>query len=96
MNAESIAESLDLKRNGTGWRGPCPVCGGSDKSQKFVIRDDGDHVLCSLLCRVRSGHDRPGTESAEVVAGVRDLSPQEKISRQSGKIPRRDRGRALA
>ena len=45
IDAPFIAESLDLKRYGQGWRGPCPVCGGSDKAKKLVIREDGDHVL---------------------------------------------------
>ena len=39
MDAQTIAETLDLKKNGTGWRGPCPVCGGSAKATKFSIAD---------------------------------------------------------
>ena len=61
MDASCIAESLDLKRNGNGWRGPCPVCGGSDKSQKFVIRDDGDHVL--VHCFAGCDQDMPSSGS---------------------------------
>ena len=56
MDASSIAESLNLRRNGNGWRGPCPVCGGSDKSSKFSIRDGdmgGVIVWCFAGCTQR-------------------------------------------
>ena len=56
MDASTIAESLDLRRNGTGWRGPCPVCGGSDKASKFSIRDGdmgGVIVWCFAGCTQR-------------------------------------------
>ena len=84
MDAAIIAESLDLKRNGTGWRGPCPICGGSDKSQKFVIRDDGDHVLV---------HCFAGCEQDAIVRELKarklwpesGLSPQQKMSRRREK-----------
>lgn len=45
MDAETIAHSLGGKRYGKGYRSPCPVCGGSDKSTKFSIKDAGDRVL---------------------------------------------------
>ena len=57
MDASYIAESLDLKRNGNGWRGPCPVCGGSDKASKFSIRDGdmgGVIVWCFAGCSQQS------------------------------------------
>lgn len=42
MNAETIAHGLGLKRAGRGWRGPCPIHGGSsftvsEKSGKPVF-----------------------------------------------------------
>ena len=37
MDASYIAESLDLKRNGNGWRGPCP--GLRRQRQVAEIRD---------------------------------------------------------
>jgi hypothetical protein len=55
--AASIAEALQLNRNGNGWRGPCPVCGGSDKASKFSIRDGdmgGVIVWCFAGCSQQS------------------------------------------
>ena len=57
MDASIIAEALALKRNGNGWRGPCPVCGGSDKASKFSIRDGdmgGVIVWCFAGCSQQS------------------------------------------
>ena len=45
MNANTIAEALGLRKSGSGYRGPCPVCGGSDKATKFTLREDGDRTL---------------------------------------------------
>ena len=49
MNAQAIAEALELKRNGKGWRGPCPVCGGDNRSTKFSIKD-GDNGTPLVKC----------------------------------------------
>ena len=57
MNAEYIAEAIGLKRTGAGWRGPCPVCGGSDKASKFSVRDGdmgGVIVWCFAGCSQKS------------------------------------------
>ena len=56
VDAETIADALDLKRNGKGWRGPCPVCGGSDKSNKFSLKDgdNGPLVYCFSGCTFES------------------------------------------
>lgn len=36
-----IADKYNLRRHSGRWKGPCPKCGGSSKSDKFVIQDDG-------------------------------------------------------
>ncbi len=36
-----IADKYNLRRYSGRWKGPCPKCGGSSKSDKFVIQDDG-------------------------------------------------------
>jgi predicted RNA-binding Zn-ribbon protein involved in translation (DUF1610 family) len=36
-----IASRYKLARRGGRWVGPCPQCGGSDRSDKFNMRDDG-------------------------------------------------------
>lgn len=36
-----IADRFNLTRRAGRWVGPCPKCGGSKSSDKFVIRDDG-------------------------------------------------------
>lgn len=36
-----IANRFNLARRSGRWAGPCPKCGGSRSSDKFVIRDDG-------------------------------------------------------
>jgi hypothetical protein len=45
MDAQTIAEALNGKRYGKGYRSACPVCGGSDKSTKFTMTDTGDRTL---------------------------------------------------
>lgn len=45
MDAETIAQALDGRKYGNGYRAPCPICGGSNKSTKFTIRQDGDRIL---------------------------------------------------
>jgi phage/plasmid primase-like uncharacterized protein len=43
MNAEAIAAALQLRHIGRGWRGGCPLCGGS---KRFQVREgDGGAVL---------------------------------------------------
>jgi hypothetical protein len=53
MDAEIIAAALGGKRYGKGYRSACPVCGGSDKSTKFSMKDAGDRVLvyCHAGCQ---------------------------------------------
>lgn len=38
---EDIADRYSLSRKTGKWVGPCPKCGGSSRSDKFNIRDDG-------------------------------------------------------
>lgn len=38
---ENIARQYGLRRGNGRWSGPCPKCGGSNRSDKFVMRDDG-------------------------------------------------------
>ena len=45
IDAKTIADALGGKRYGNGYRSSCPVCGGSDKSTKFIMKDHGDRVL---------------------------------------------------
>ena len=45
MDAQTIADALELRREGNSFRGACPVCGGSDKATKFSMTDAGDRVL---------------------------------------------------
>lgn len=87
MEASYIAESLNLKRNGNGWRGPCPVCGGSDRSQKFVIRDDGGCVLV---------HCFAGCDQDSIVRELkaRNLWPESRLSPQEKKSRSKERSRA--
>lgn len=37
----TIAHSHNLRRTGRRWVGPCPKCGGSNRSDKFNLWDDG-------------------------------------------------------
>ena len=41
MTPDQIANTYNLKRRGHRWAGPCPKCGGSSSSDKFVLREDG-------------------------------------------------------
>ena len=43
MTPEQIANTYNLRRRGNRWAGPCPKCGGSRASDKFVLRDDGGY-----------------------------------------------------
>lgn len=38
---DNIVRTYELKRRGNRWAGPCPKCGGSSRSDKFSIREDG-------------------------------------------------------
>ncbi len=38
---DKIVAEYNLRRRGKGYVGPCPECGGSSRSDKFMIRDDG-------------------------------------------------------
>ena len=53
IDAETIATALGGRRYGKGYRSPCPVCGGSEKSTKFTMRDASDRVLvyCHAGCQ---------------------------------------------
>ena len=53
IDAETIATALGGRRYGNSYRSPCPVCGGSDKSTKFTMRDAGHRVLvyCHAGCQ---------------------------------------------
>ena len=90
MDAETIADALDLKKTGTGWRGPCPVCGGSDMATKFTVRDEGSQVLV---------HCFAGCTQDAVIAELRhrglwpDTTPQQKRTRTK-RMRTRDRERA--
>ena len=39
MDAQTIAEALELRRYGESWCGPCPCCGGGKGSTKFSVKD---------------------------------------------------------
>lgn len=41
MTPEVIAQQYNLRRTGNRYTGPCPQCGGSARSDKFDLRDDG-------------------------------------------------------
>jgi len=41
MTPETIAHNYNLHRVGNGYAGPCPKCGGSPRSDKFNLKDDG-------------------------------------------------------
>lgn len=80
MNTETIVQKIaadhGLRRRGKLYAGPCPFCGGSNKSDKFNIRPDGGYICrgCgetgdvitwlrkqeSLSCP--DAHDRAGRE----------------------------------
>lgn len=47
MDIQPIAEALGLKRAGSEFKGPCPLCGGHDR---FHIKTGAQHDLI-LLCR---------------------------------------------
>ncbi|MCC7176068.1 MAG: hypothetical protein IT159_12800 [Bryobacterales bacterium] len=50
MTAATIARELGLKRAGSGWRGSCPVCGGTNR---FELKQGRSAVLltCWRGCR---------------------------------------------
>ena len=87
MSAEYIAKALGLRRTGSGWRGPCPVCGGSDGATKFTVRDDGDNVL--VHCFGGCGQDSIVRELKS-----RSLWPESRLTPQQKKSRRRDKSRA--
>jgi hypothetical protein len=39
---------VTLRRNGGRLVGPCPMCGGSAKAQRFEIRDNGESWVCAV------------------------------------------------
>ena len=39
ISLEQAASLLDLRRYGSQYRGPCPVCGGSERATKFRLRE---------------------------------------------------------
>lgn len=41
IDIQGIAEKHNLRQRGDRYTGPCPQCGGSAKSDKFQMRDDG-------------------------------------------------------
>lgn len=47
MDVQGIAEALGLKRAGSEYKGPCPLCGGHDR---FHIKE-GQSADLILLCR---------------------------------------------
>jgi hypothetical protein len=47
MDIQAIADALGLKRAGSEYKGPCPLCGGHDR---FHIKAGSQHDLI-LLCR---------------------------------------------
>ena len=61
MNIEGIAEGLGLKRAGSEYKGPCPLCGGTDR---FHIKQ-GQHADLILLCR-------HGCRYADIMRGLED------------------------
>lgn len=48
-NAAEVAQQLGLRRMGGQYRGPCPVCAGSDRATKFVLRQ-GDGGTLAWAC----------------------------------------------
>lgn len=47
--AEVAAQYVQLRRNGRGMIGPCPVCGGGDKTgTRFEIFEDGESWACAV------------------------------------------------
>lgn len=47
MNIQHIAETLGLKKCGSEYKGPCPICGGNDR---FHIKS-GKEASLLMLCR---------------------------------------------
>ena len=45
MNAHDLSNALDLRPDGNSFRGPCPVCGGSDKATKFCLSERDGTVM---------------------------------------------------
>jgi len=41
VTPQEIANKYNLRKSGNRYAGPCPQCGGSDRSDKFSIQDDG-------------------------------------------------------
>jgi len=87
MNVAEIARALHLRKVGTAWRGPCPICGGKTR---FQIREgrNGPLIWCwggcdrkDLLVELRRWGLLPQPER-------RELSPAER--RAAAEQRRRD------
>ena len=52
LSTIQIATALNLRKHGSGYRGPCPCCGGSNKATKFVVRDGHSRAIwtCHAGC----------------------------------------------
>lgn len=60
--AESIAARFDLKRAGSEWKGPCPVCGGHDR---FHVKNGASQLIlyCRYGCEYRDLANAVGLQS---------------------------------
>lgn len=43
LNYQQIAATYNLRQHGNRYTGPCPKCGGSERSDKFQLRSDGGY-----------------------------------------------------
>lgn len=78
-----IASRYKLRRGSGRYAGPCPKCGGSARSDKFVIQDDGGFKCygCDFKgdiitwLREMEGKSCPRPTSRQVPPAVRQLAP---------------------
>ena len=79
---ESIAEAFGLKRSGAEYKGPCPICGGTDRfhvkngTDKLLLHCRNGCLFSDLASAVDIGRDsRPVPRRSEITLPKIDLGP---------------------
>ena len=80
-----------IRKTITGWRGPCPLCGGSARATKFTISRDGNVAKChacdwggdlySLIKQVQSLGFLEAVGVAAELAGIERVNVADKYFR---------------
>ena len=86
MDAQDVGTALDLRRAGKSWRGACPVCGGTDRSGKFVVSQQGDRVLWHCFAGCHQDQIRQELVARGLLGKPNERRPQPKYTRDQIEI----------